>query len=367
MLSDKNQKLLFIMICGIATAFGFLLLNPLPLYFLNDDFIHIPLSKEGILLQRKSLRPLGDLSLQLDYMLWQKNAVGYHSTNLVLHVINSILVFFLANGIFKKYSSSVIFLKSLAAAVLFFVYAFHSESLFWIIGRSGSLGALFCIPAIIFFLKRNENKFHFILSVLFFSAGLFAYESVWVFPLLAVCLSIADVEKFKTKFKTELIFIGIIFLVFITHLIIKKQLLGEVAGKYEAIDFINFNIGNLVANWAKLIIRCFIPPVNNQIIFILSALVVLVALVFIFFLLVKKMKSISNSLVFIFFIISFLPYLSLGINTHTVEGERYEYLPSIFASLLFVQLIFQATANKIYQLIFLLILFIYNLFYLKKQ
>lgn len=64
---------------------------------------------------------------------------------------------------------------------------------------------------------------------------------------------------------------------------------------------------------------------------------------------------------FVFLLISFLPYLSLGINTHTVEGERYEYLPSVFASLLLVQFIFMLTANRNFQLILLSVLFTYHI------
>jgi hypothetical protein len=366
MLSDKNQKLWYVIIFSIAIAFGFWLYNPLPLYFLNDDLIHIPLSGQGILFQRNSLRPLGDLSLHLDYLLWQKNALGYHITNLLLHVINSGLVFFLSNKLFKKYRGSKNNLQSTAAAVLFFIYAFHSEGVFWIIGRSASLGGMFCIPAIIFYLKRDENIVYFILSLLFFTAGLFAYESIWIFPLIAVCISIIDIRRYERTPKTEIAFITIIGISFIVHLIFKRQLLGHFAREYEADAFMNFNAIRLAGNMFKLWIRCFVPPVANQIYFVFFAIVLFAVFVFIYFRLKKRINSSPVTyMVFIFLLISFLPYLSLGINTHTVEGERYEYLPSVFASLLLVQLIFMITANKNYQLILFTVLFTYHIIHLK--
>ncbi len=366
MVSGKNQNLWYLIIFSIAITFGFWLYNPFPLYFLNDDLIHIPLSSKGILFQRNSFRPLGDLSLYIDYLLWQKNAFGYHITNLFLHVINTVLVFFLSNQLFKKYGGSKNNLESTAAAVLFFIYAFHSESVFWIIGRSASLGALFCIPAIVFYLKRDENIVYFILSLLFFIAGLFAYESSWIFPLIASCISIIDIRKFKRTRKTEILFISIISVLFISHLILKKQFLGKFAGEYEATAFLNFNIIRLASNMCKLFIRCFVPPITNPIYFLFSGAVLFLMFLFIFFLLRKRIRTLAVTYIaFMFLIISLLPYLSLGINTHTVEGERFQYLPSVFASLLLVQLIFVITSNKMYQLILVSSIFSYHIIHLK--
>lgn len=366
MLSDKNQKLWYVIIFSIAITFGFWLYNPLPLYFLNDDLIHIPLSGQGILFQRNSLRPIGDLSLHTDYLLWQKNACGYHITNLLLHVINTVLVFFLSNQLIKKYSGSKNNLQSFSAAVLFFIYAFHSESVFWIIGRSASLGALFCIPAIIYYLKREESILYFIPSLLFFIAGLFAYESIWIFPFIAGCISIIDIRRFKRTPKTEIAFISIICISFIAHLVFKRQFLGHFAREYEADAFMHFNAIRIAGNILKLCIRCFVPPVSNQIHFLFFAALLFALFVLIY---VRFRKRMDNSpvtyLIFIFLLISFLPYLSLGINTHTVEGERYEYLPSVFASLLLVQFIFMITANKNHQLILLSVLFAYHIIHLK--
>lgn len=176
MQSDQRFKRLLTIICLIAVAAGFWLFNPFPLYFLNDDFIHIPLSRDGIFFQRHSFRPVCDLSIRIDYLLWRKKAFGYHITNLFLHVIDSVLVGVLSIQLFKKYTNIAAVTGGICTAVLFFIYPFHSESIFWIIGRSGSLGALFFLPAIIFYLRRLEGLRYSILSILFFIAGLITYR-----------------------------------------------------------------------------------------------------------------------------------------------------------------------------------------------
>jgi hypothetical protein len=62
-----------------------------------------------------------------------------------------------------------------------------------------------------------------------------------------------------------------------------------------------------------------------------------------------------------------MPYLSLGISTNTVEGERFEYLPTVFASLLLVRIIFSISKNSSVRMLSLSLLFCYHLYHLKKS
>ncbi len=229
------------------------------------------------------------------------------------------------------------------------------------------LGALFCIPAIVFYLKRNDNIIYFILSLLFFIAGLFTYESIWIFPFIGICISIIDIRRFEKTFKTEALFISVISIFFIAHLVLKRQFVGNFAREYEATAFMNFEAVRLAGNMLKLFIRCFVPPIINPIYFMFLGGVLFAMFLFFFLLLRRRITLTVTYIAFIFLVISFLPYLSLGINTHTVEGERYEYLPSVFASLLLVQLVFSITSNKVSQLILLSALFTYHIVHLKNS
>ena len=168
-----RQNTFFIGFSVLSIAFALYLFNPFQLYFLNDDFIHIPLSKAGVLFQRNSFRPIGDLSIRMDYLFWGKQAWGYHLTNLLLHLINTVFVFLLSKALFKKFTDGgQINLKSWMVSIIFFVYAFHSESIFWIIGRSGSLGSLFFLLAFIFYLQIPVFT---MLSVILVIAGIIGF------------------------------------------------------------------------------------------------------------------------------------------------------------------------------------------------
>ena len=353
----------------LSIAFALYLFNPVPLYFLNDDFIHIPLSKAGVLFQRNSFRPIGDLSIRMDYLFWDKQAWGYHLTNLLLHILNMVLVFFLTNALLKKYTTGdQIQLKSWMVSIIFFVYAFHSESIFWIIGRSGSLGSLFFLPAFIFYLQRSKGFTVFILSLLCFELGLLAYESVWIFPLVAIVISIVDYKLTRPAVKKELLYIFSIITVFILHLLIRKQVIEEVVGGYEGINFTDFNLPVLALNLLKLTARIFVPPMPGQNAFIAGCVLLLAIIVGVVFILRrKKVPKQSNYLLVLvlsLFFLSLLPYLSLGIDTHSVEGERYLYLPSTFASVALVSTIHLLTNSHRIQLVLFSLLVLFHLYFL---
>ena len=352
----------------LSIAFALYLFNPFQLYFLNDDFIHIPLSKAGVLFQRNSFRPIGDLSIRMDYLFWGKHAWGYHLTNLLLHILNTVFVFLLSKALFKKFTDGgQINLKSCMVSIIFFVYAFHSETIFWIIGRSGSLGSLFFLLAFIFYLQRSKGLTMFILSLLCFELGLLAYESVWIFPLVAIAISLVDYKFNRRVVKKELLYITSIIIVFILNLFIRKQVIGEVVGGYEGINFTDFNLPVLALNLLKLTGRIFIPPMPGQKAFIVGyvLMAIIVGVVFI----LRRRKALKQSnyflmLVISLFFLSLLPYLSLGIDTHSVEGERYLYLPSIFASIVLVSTIHILTNSHRIQLVLFTSLVLFHLYFL---
>ena len=45
------------------------------------------------LAQEKTYRPITTLSYFIDYSLWELNVIGWHVTNIVLHLINALLVY----------------------------------------------------------------------------------------------------------------------------------------------------------------------------------------------------------------------------------------------------------------------------------
>ena len=90
---QENKFHLFIFL--ITLLYVVYIGDPSNFYFLNDDFIHIPqAAKMNFLNDSSFVRPISNFTLWLDYIIWEKNAYGYHLTNLIIHLINVVLVFF---------------------------------------------------------------------------------------------------------------------------------------------------------------------------------------------------------------------------------------------------------------------------------
>jgi len=88
-------------------------------------------------------RPLLMASFFLDYSVWGLNPYGFHLSNVVLHILNTLLVFFFILQL--GYSSRISFFT----AALFATHPVQTETIAWIAGRNDSLMVLFFLSAFI--------------------------------------------------------------------------------------------------------------------------------------------------------------------------------------------------------------------------
>jgi protein O-mannosyl-transferase len=133
-------------------------------------------------------RPIQLLSYSLDYSIWKLKPFGFHLTNVMLHLFNAILVYFLLNLLFNNR------IISMAASTLFLVHPLHISSVTYISGRADLLASFFMLlslTAFIKFIKQDKNLFY-VFSLLFGllavlsrenSLLLFAYIALIVFCL----------------------------------------------------------------------------------------------------------------------------------------------------------------------------------------
>jgi hypothetical protein len=170
-----------------------------------------------------------------------------------------------------------------------------------------------------------------LVAILCWIAALFSYESVWIFPFLL--LLAWQFFKFNNRDSSgnssSLIFL--FWLIFAIYLIIRKGVTSEWLGTYEADSFQTFNFGTLLINYLKLIARTIVPPFEESKIFLLFAAISIIligSLITAVFL--KKLHNKYWVFIQLSWLISYLPYLSLGISATSIESERFLYLPSIF-------------------------------------
>ncbi len=326
---------------AIIAGVAFFIYNPFPLYFQSDDFTHIAWSRESIFFQDNAFRPVCDASIMLDYFLFGKNAWGYHLTNLFLHVIASILGSLLSYIFCKKYFPVIIDKKLFACTcgILFFIYASHSEAVFWILGRSAILGAIFSFLFLWAYLQKYKARKFIIIYIVAFLLALLSYESSWVLPLFCVVGYFFEKEKSRWKH------LAVVFSMFLLVFVVRYFFIHQVLGAYEGEDLLRGEWAVLATRFSLLVMRSFLPWYKENIIAFYGLGSLLVVWLFLFIILKnEKRKAI---LFILLFLISLLPYLSLGIDTNGVEGERFLYLPTFFSCFLLLLVLFAVQARKI--------------------
>lgn len=117
-----------------------------------------------------STRPIVNLTLLLNYQLNGLNVVGWHIFNNLLHIVNSLLVYFLIYitlnlpSLAGKYSA-LSKRMALFGALLFGVHPIQTESVTYIISRTELIAAFFYLSTIILFIRWHlTGKKKYIIS-----------------------------------------------------------------------------------------------------------------------------------------------------------------------------------------------------------
>lgn len=129
-------------------------------------------------------QPLILLSFAIDYSIDGYNPFVFHLTNLLIHLINTFLVFRFIDLLFKN--SFVALLTSL----FFGIHTLNVESVAWITERKNVLFTLFYLWSLICYLKyldRNEFKY-FIFALLVFVLALASKGAAVTLPLILVLI-----------------------------------------------------------------------------------------------------------------------------------------------------------------------------------
>lgn len=324
----KKDYLILTLIVSLLIVFCW----PGKFYFLNDDFVHIPQSGKGMLGQQNSVRFVGDLSLIADYTIYKKNAFGYHVTNLLLHILNVLLVGYVVRKVLPPSR------KGIAILIMagFAFYGFHNETIFWVIGRSASLGFFFLFSGFFFLFHSKRSRHKIMAYFVSWIFALYSYESVWIWIPAITFLYVIRKNYTKNLNINKETFIGT-WIIFIVYLISRKTFTQSWLGEYEADAYETFNFTMLAVNYCKLLLSTILPPLTNAYFFI-----------FCFFglLLIPLFAIIKNSGILwkdtiwkcglIFWLLSYLPYLSLGISLNTPESGRFLYLPAVLFIFLYI-------------------------------
>lgn len=275
-------------------------------------------------------QPLSILTYSLEYNFFRLNPFSYHITNLILHLLNCLLVFWL----FYLLGGS--FFVAFITGILFAVHPLRVESVAWISERKDVLYAFFSLGALIAYVHylREKNKPKFYCLVLFlFLLSLLSKSMAVTFPLLLFLFDYFLCRKpDKTMFLEKIPFFILSLLFGVTAILsqysgggIRQEGSLQLANKFmNAAYGIIFYLHKIFLP-TKLACLYPFPDTPTK----LLSMIFFVSLIL--FILVFLRKTHSRKAFFCcgFFLITILPVLQLIPLGSTLVADRYSYIPSL--------------------------------------
>jgi len=292
--------------------------------------------------------PLTWLSHMLDYEIYGLNAGGHHITSMIIHIVNTLILFFALYRMTRKEWRSFI------VAGLFAVHPLHVESVAWISERKDILSAFFFFLGLMFYSYYVEKPSikRYILVMLSYLLGLLSKPMVITFPFVLLLLDYWPLERmeifeekkrkggdgkerwqkvWKLVLEKIPLFLFIPLFSFLTFYAQKKT--GAVADIVSAP--ISQRISNAIISYVAYLKKMFIPlnlipyypfPMKKiEIGVVLINLAILVAITFFIIIYAKKHKYFLSG--WLWYLGMLVPVIGIVQIGGQAMADRYTYIP----------------------------------------
>lgn len=293
-------------------------------------------------------RPLYSMSFALDFWLYGTNSVGYHLTNIALHVFSSFFVYLLALELVPGERRREI---SITAGALFALYPVHPEAVTWIAGRVDLIAAVFYLPAVIFFLRwlRTDARLYLALSLATFILSLLGKEMAIALPGLLFLLALYRGKGLGGAVARTIPFAIIlgVYLAFRAYVLSSTDSGSLMDKEFDALlilqgfiyrtlhMFIPINLGLLPTGWRPLI----------QPVFFFWPIPVGLALAVAYYR--GWISGRLPALLFAFYCVALIP-AAIGLSPDPLlKSSRWSYIPSVFLSIFIAYAIWSALARHV--------------------
>jgi hypothetical protein len=284
--------------------------------------------------------PLVFVSYTVEYHYFDLQPFFYHLTNLVVHLLNCLLVFWFIYMLGRN--TAVAFIT----ALLFGVHPLRVESVAWITERKDVLYGFFSLCALVCYTYylRNRSRWYYALIILLFVLALLSKPAALILPftlLLCDYFQGGRISKKDFREKVPLLCIAFVFLMigmFIAHAPLREE------PAYTCIDHF------FIANYALLFyiyksvlpvhLSCLYPlPLKSgnvlPLVYLISPLIMGTLAVLVVFSMRFTRKIVFGSL---FFLITAFLSLQLFPTGTALVADRFSYLPSIGLSFIIAEL-----------------------------
>jgi protein O-mannosyl-transferase len=275
--------------------------------------------------------PLTWLSLMLDYQLYGLNAGGYHLTNLILHILSTLLLF-----IFLSRATGALW-RSAFVAAFFALHPLHVESVAWIAERKDVLSAFFWMLTLCFYVYYTEKPVigRYLLVVLFLVCSLMSKSMAVTLPVVMIILDYWPLKRFDLKTgkllswqireKALFFILSVIFSITTLHAqpsVIHLPLSARIAN--APVSFITYLEKTL---WPYDMAVFY--PFNTQIPIwlVLEATLLIIVISAIVLVMIKRSPYLFVG--WLWYAVTLLPVIGIiQVGNHSM-ADRYHYIPSI--------------------------------------
>ncbi|MGD0886652.1 MAG: tetratricopeptide repeat protein [Thermodesulfovibrionales bacterium] len=320
-------------------------LESIPNMFVSHSLAWLPTEKATM-----QYYPLKLVVRILQYRLFETAPMGYHLTNVLLHVSSTAVFFLVVVSFFKHiYREKALFFPVIAS-LLFAIHPVHAEPVNWVSSLHELCMSLFCLLSFFVYIRAPEGKkYNKVLSSLFFFIAIFFKSSALFFPLVFLgydyCLrrgafapDLKGVAAFKEAIRCYVPFACSL----IGYLVLFRLAVGGEAVVPKE-GFIKLDIFDWAVNIPPLLMKYFellLFPSDLNALYVFHAVTSFTSVQFLFSALVsagfaavvimawRKNSGLFLSLLWI--IVTLIPPLCLPTTGYSyyILAERYLYLPS---------------------------------------
>jgi tetratricopeptide (TPR) repeat protein len=276
--------------------------------------------------------PLTSMSLMLDSVLYGSKHAGFHLTNLLFHIANTILLFLVLGRLTGRLWPSAF------VAALFALHPLHVESVAWVSERKDVLSTLFWMLTLLTYIRYTEKPSagRFVLALSFFALGLLSKSMLVTLPLILLVLDYWPLNRLNSKTviyeKIPFILLSVIFSV-ITFQVQWQIGLAKPLQSYP----LGWRIENALVSYVIYIEKMFVP--TNLAIFyphpqggiplwqIIAAVSVLVFITCLALWQLKQRSYIAAG--WLWFLITLIPVIGIIQVGLQAYADRYTYIPYI--------------------------------------
>ncbi len=209
------------------------------LFVTDNSYVQQGITSKGLAWAFTSTKynwhPLTWISHMADYQVYGLDPVGHHNTNLILHLLNTVLLFYF----FLQATGDLG--RSAFVAALFALHPLHVESVAWVAERRDMLSGLFWMLTLIAYGRYAKVKTYgmsYVLVMGFFLCGLMSKPMMVTLPFVLLLLDYWPLKRWGTD-SWRLLFL-------------EKCPLFFLAGVGSAIAFISQHQGNAVVSLEKM-------------------------------------------------------------------------------------------------------------------